>query len=53
LNSGKNRHLNFTIKANFLMFLSIEREATLENSSDIEVKVAQQKSSRAFVKEAQ
>jgi len=29
----------------------IEREATLENNSDMEVKVTQKKLSRAFVKE--
>jgi len=28
-----------------------EREATFENNSDIQVKVAQKKSSRAFVKD--
>jgi len=31
----------------------IEREATFENSSDIEVKVTQNKSARAFVKDTQ
>jgi len=35
------------------MKLIIEREATFENSSDIEVKVTQKKSSQAFVKETQ
>jgi len=34
------------------MELIIERKATFENNSDIEVKVTQKKISRAFVKEA-
>jgi len=35
------------------MKLIIEREATLENNSDMEVKVIQKQLSRAFVKETQ
>jgi len=35
------------------MKLTIEREATFENNSDMKVKVTQKKSSRAFVKETQ
>jgi len=35
------------------MKLIIEREATFENTSDIEVKVTQNKSPLAFVKETQ
>jgi len=35
------------------MKLIIEREATFENNSDMEVKVTQKQLSRAFVKETQ
>jgi len=35
------------------MKLIIEREATIENNSHMEVKVRQKKSSRTFVKETQ
>jgi len=38
-------HLNFTINPISLMKSIIEREATLKNNSDIEVKVSQKKSS--------
>jgi len=46
-NSGKNMHLNFTIKwynPVSLMKSIIELELTFENNSDIEVKVTQKKS---------
>jgi len=43
-------HLNFRINSGSLMKSIIEPEATFENNSDMEVKVTQKKSSRAFVK---
>jgi len=41
--------INITIKSSYLMKTIIEHGATLENNSDIEVKVTQTKSSLAFV----
>jgi len=46
-------HLNFRIKSSALMKLIIKHAATFVNNSDIDVKVAQKKSSRVFVKETQ
>jgi len=47
-------HLNFMMKSSFFNPVSfIEREATFENNSDMEVKLRHKKSPRAFLKETQ
>jgi len=46
-------HLHFMKNPVSLMKSIIKRETTFENNSDMEVKVRQKKSSRAFVKETQ
>jgi len=51
--ASKTIHLNFTLKSSSLMKSIIEREATFENNSDMEVKVTKKKLSRAFAKETQ